>query len=198
MKAFVLFITAIFIAGLVNLFTPKPMPHNEVESVKNICAISEDAFDYLLKIKDVGIICRIEDRREAFIGTYDNGIAFDGKNAYQYIDNQKTQIATFPFEQYDIQAKRILEIAQKIISEGLYTSYADDRKEYADRYYYFRITDEGLLLFDDPSYQYGLIICEYRDNTFQIFNISLKETENERARTWYTFGTIDYDPVVLP
>lgn len=198
MKAFVLFITAIFIAGLVSLFTPKPIPHNEVESVNNICAISEDAFDYLLKIKDVGIIYRIGDRREAFIGTYDNGIAFDGTNAYQYIDNQKTQIATFPFEQYDIQAKQILEIAQKIISEGLYTSYADDRKEYADKYYYFRITDEGLLLFDDPSYQYGLIICEYRDNTFQIFNISLKETENETAKTWYTFGTIDYDPVVLP
>ena len=165
MKAFVLFITAVFIAGLVNLFTPKPIPHNEAESVNNICAISEDAFDYFLKIKDVGTICRIGDRRE---------------------------------EQYDIQAKRILEIAQKIISEGLYTSYADDRKEYADTYYYFRITDEGLRLFDDPSYQYGLIICGYRDHTFQLFNISLKETENETAKTWYTFGTIDYDPVVLP
>ena len=44
MKAFVLFITAIFIAGLVNLFTPKPMPHNEVESVNNICAISKIRF----------------------------------------------------------------------------------------------------------------------------------------------------------
>jgi len=144
------------------------------------------------------MIYRIGDRREAFIGTYENGIAFDGTNAYQYIDNQKTQIAAFPFEQYDAQAERMLAVAQKIISEGLYTSYADDRKEYADIYYYFKITEKGLMLFDDQSYKYGLIFCVYRDNTFQIFNISLKETEDEPSRAWYTFGTIDYKPTVLP
>jgi len=47
MKALVLFITAVFIAGLVNLFTPKPIPHTEAESATNICAISNDEFDYL-------------------------------------------------------------------------------------------------------------------------------------------------------
>ena len=198
MKAIVLLITAMFIAGLVNLFTPKPIPHTEIESVNNICAISKDDFDYVLRMKDVGSIYRIEDRREAFIGTYENGIAFDGKNAYQYIDNQETPIATFPFEQYDAQAERILAIAQKIISEGLYISYADYRKEYVDILYYFRITGEGLMLFDDQSYEYGLIACYYQAGDFKTFDMSFAETGGNRQTTWYTFGTIEYETSVLP
>lgn len=56
---------------LTSILTPKPIPHNEAESAEHrICTISEDTFDYLLKIKDVGIVCRIGgDQREAFIGT---------------------------------------------------------------------------------------------------------------------------------
>jgi hypothetical protein len=198
MKAIVLFITAVFIVGLVNLFTPKPIPHTETESANNICAISKDDFDYVLQMKDVGSIYRIGDQREAFIGTYDNGITFDGKNAYQYIDNQETPISEFPFELYDSQAERFLAIAQKIISEGLYTSYADDRKEYADILYYFRITKEGLMLFDDQSYEYGLIACYYQEGDFKTFDMSFTETGGNRQTIWYTFGTIDYKPTVLP
>jgi hypothetical protein len=198
MKAFVLFITAVFIAGLVNLFTPKPIPHTETESATSICAISKDDFDYVLQMKDVGIIYRIGDQQEAFIGTYEDGVAFDGENAYQYTNNQKTPISEFPFEQYDAQAERILVIAQKIISEKLYSAYADDRKDYADVYYYFRISNEGLALFSEKEYEQGLISCVYRDKSFQTFHISLKETGDDRSKTWYTFGSIDYKPVVFP
>lgn len=198
MKAIVLFITAVFIVGLVNLFTPKPIPHTETESANNICAISKDDFDYILQMKDVGMIYRAGDHREAFIGTYENGIAFDGKNAYQYIDNQETPISEFPFEQYDSQAERFLAIAQKIISDKLYSAYADNRKDYVEIYYYFKISDEGLALFDEEQYEYGLISCAYRDNAFQTFHISLKETEDDISKTWYTFGTLDYKPTVLP
>jgi len=198
MKAFALFITAVFIVGLVNLFTPKPIPRTETESTTNICSISKDEFDYVLQMKDVGMIYRIEDRREAFIGTYEDGVAFDGENAYQYTNNQKTPISEFPFEQYDAQAERILVIAQKIISEKLYSAYADDRKDYADVYYYFRISNEGLALFSEKEYEQGLISCVYRDKSFQTFHISLKETGDDRSKTWYTFGSIDYKPVVFP
>ncbi len=198
MKALVLFITAVFIVGLVNLFTPKPIPYNETESANSILAISRSDFDYDLQMKDVGIICRIGDKRKAFIGTYDNGTEFDGVNAYQYIDNQKTLIASFSFEQYDSEAERILAIVQKIISEKLYSAYPDDRKDYADDYYYFRISDEGLLLFGEKQYVYGLIICEYQRDTFQRISIRLTEKGDDKSKTWYTFGTIDYEPVVLP
>lgn len=196
MKALVLFITAVFIMGFINLVTPKPVPHTETESANNICAISKDDFDYVLQMKDVGMIYRIEDRREAFIGTHDDGIEFDGENAYQYKNDQKTQIAAFPFEQYDAQAERILEIVQQIISEGLYTSYADDRKEYVDVLYYFRISEEGLMLFDEKPYEYGLIACYYQEGVFKTFDMSLSETGEERQTTWYTFGNIDYKPTI--
>ncbi|MDP3446934.1 MAG: hypothetical protein Q8S22_02625, partial [Eubacteriales bacterium] len=86
----------------------------------------------------------------------------------------------------------------RIISEKLYTSYADYRKEYADVHYYFRISNEGLALFDDKQYEYGLIFCEYRDDIFQRFFIRLTETGDDKSKTWYTFGTIDYEPNVLP
>ena len=198
MKALVLFITAVFFAGLVNLFTAKPIPHNETESANSILAISRSDFDYELQMKDVGIICRIGDRRKAFIGTYENVTEFDGKNAYQYIDNQKTPIASFPFEQYDSEAERILTTAQKIISEKLYSAYADDRKNYADDYYYFSISDDGLLLFGERQYVYGLIICEYQRDTFQRISVRLTEKGDDKSKTWYTFGTINYEPVVLP
>ena len=96
MKALVLFITAVFIMGFINLVTPKPVPHTETESANNICAISKDDFDYVLQMKDVGMIYRIEDRREAFIGTHDDGIEFDGENAYQYKTIKKRKSPHFP------------------------------------------------------------------------------------------------------
>lgn len=198
MKAIVLFITTVFIIGLVNLFTPTPIPLNESDCANRICSISKDDFDYVLQMKDVGNIYRIGDQRKAFIGTYENGIAFDGKATYQYSDHQEMPISKFPFEKYDSKAERVLVIAQRIISEKLYTSYADYRKEYADVHYYFRISNEGLALFDDKQYEYGLIFCEYRDDIFQRFFIRLTETGDDKSKTWYTFGTIDYEPNVLP
>lgn len=198
MKAFVLLITAVFVAWMANILTPAPIPHNEAESANSICAISRDDYDYNLQMKDVGIIYRIGDRREAFIGTYEDGIAFDGTNAYRYIDKQKTPISEFPFEQYDSQADQLLAIAQTIITQKLYTAYADDRKGYADDYYYFEISDEGLRLFGEKPYVYGLIICVFQDGAFQLFHIRLTEEGDDGSKTWYTFGVINYEPCVLP
>ena len=198
MKALVLFITAVFVAAVVNLFTPKPIPHNETESANHICAISKTDFDYVIHMIDVGSVYRIGDKRKAFIGTYDNGIEFDGDNAYQYIDNLKTPIDSFPFKHYDSDAERILAIVQKIISEKLYSAYPDERENYAEIYYYFKISKEGLALFQDRNYVYGLISCYYEKYEFRLLNLSLKPEEDERPTVWYTFGTIDSIPSVLP
>ena len=198
MKAIILLITALFILGISSICSLFAEVPNETDSAKNVCATSMDTGDYDLYKEGVGHIFRSGDKREAFVGTYENGISFDGENAYQYIDNKKTSLAAFPFDEYDSYAAEILKISHTIISEKLYTAYGDARSAYKEDYYYFKISKEGLALFQNDTYEYGRITCFYRDKQFQYFDIGLYHTEGERPDLQCTFGKIDYTTVISP
>lgn len=188
-----LFITAI--SSLCSLFAEVP---NEADSAQYICEISMTDSDYYLYDEKVGTLYRSADKRNAFIGTYEDGLFFDGENAYQYKNNQKTPITEFPFEQYDSFVNEILNTCQTIISKKLYTAYNDERSYYKERSYYFKISKEGLALFRDHTYEYGLISCFYPDRTFQEFSLDLYEDKEARPSLVCTFGTIDYTTSILP
>jgi len=188
-----LFITAI--SGLCSLFAEVP---NEIDSAEYIGAISMTDSDYFLFDEEIGTLYRSADKRNAFIGTYKEGLCFDGKNAYRYINNQKILIAEFPFEKYDSYANQILKTCQTIISKKLYTAYNDERRYYKEHSYYFEISEEGLSMFLGNKYEYGLISCFYRDMVFQEFNLYLYKDRDARPSIDCHFGKIDYTITCSP
>lgn len=133
---------------------------------------------------------RIGDKREYYIGNRKEGMSFDGEKAYQFENGMKRPIDQFPFEKYDASAGEILEIAQKIISNGFYTAYNDESYSYNDILYHFLISEEGLALFQDQNFTYGLILAVYRDGVFENFSIELKKKPDAILETYYVFGTI--------
>ena len=97
MKGLVLLITLLLILGISNLCAiPTDVP-TEAESAQHIYDVSMDTCDYNLYNVDVGHVYRRDEKREAFIGTYEDGSSFDGEHAYQYVNGQKTHINEFPF-----------------------------------------------------------------------------------------------------
>jgi hypothetical protein len=165
---------------------------NEADSVKNICAVSIDDYDYSFNIKSVGKGYRIGDKREIHIGNRVSGMEYDGENAYRYIDSSKITMPEFPFETYDSLADEILLISQKIISEGYYTAYNDESFSYRNILYHFQISQEGLTLFCDQNYTYGMIDCVYNNGAFEHFNIDLYGYKNKRPDISFSIGTISY------
>ena len=166
MKGLVLLITLLLILGISNLCAiPTDVP-TEAESAQYILDLSMDTCDYDIYQTNVGHIYRSNGEREAFLGTYENGSSFDGEQAYQYIDGQKTAIREFPFEPYDASVKKLLKLSQTILSRKYYTAYSDTRKGYEETYYYFKISEKGLALFQDQECSYGRITCYYHDHKF--------------------------------
>jgi hypothetical protein len=169
------------------LFEVEP---NEADSVKNICSISITDCDYSFHTIKNEMGYRIGDKREYYIGNWKEGMSFDGEKAYQFDNGMKRPIDQFPFEKYDASAGEILEISQKIISNGFYTAYNDESSSYNDILYHFLISEEGLALFQDQNFTYGLILAVYRDGVFENFSIVLKKNRDALTRTFYEFGTI--------
>lgn len=198
MKAIVLLITTLLILGICSLFCLKTSALTEQESVKNICAISEKDSDYIIDIKDAGKVYRNGEKREAFIGNYENGLAFDGETAYEYIDGEKRQITAFPFNTYDSYAEELLADVQKIISNKLYSAYNDKNPAYKNINYYFLISPEGLLVFNDQPFSYGLIVCVYRNSIFQEVELQLSRTKDGKSDVRCTFGEFDYEINLSP
>lgn len=163
---------------------------NEADSVKNICSISIADCDYSFHTIKNEMGYRIGDKREYYIGNWKEGMSFDGEKAYQFDNGMKRPIDQFPFEKYDASAGEILEISQKIISNGFYTAYNDESSSYNDILYHFLISEEGLALFQDQNFTYGLILAVYRDGVFENFSIVLKKNRDALTRTFYEFGTI--------
>jgi len=163
---------------------------NEADSVKNICSISITDCDYSFHTIKNEMGYRIGDKREYYIGNRKEGMSFDGEKAYQFENGMKRPIDQFPFEKYDASAGEILEIAQKIISNGFYTAYNDESYSYNDILYHFLISEEGLALFQDQNFTYGLILAVYRDGVFENFSIELKKKPDAILETYYVFGTI--------
>jgi hypothetical protein len=192
MKIFLSVISALcflIVSSLVScpLFEVEP---NEADSVKNICSVSITDCDYSFHTIKNEMGYRIGDKREYYIGNRKQGMVFDGEKAYQYDNEMKRPIDKFPFEKYDASAGEILEISQKIISNGFYTAYNDESSSYNDILYHFLISEEGLALFQDQNFTYGLILAVYRDGVFEHFDIVLKKSRDALTKTSYTFGTI--------
>jgi hypothetical protein len=165
---------------------------NKADSVENICTVSKDDYDYSFNIRSVGKGYRIEKKREVHIGNRVNGLEYDGKNAYRYINNSRITMSEFPFETYDSRADEILLVSQKILSEGYYTAYNDESFSYRNILYHFQISQEGLSLFRDQNYTYGMIDCVYNNGVFEHFNVDLYEDNNDSPVASYTFGRIHY------
>ena len=144
MKGLVLLITLLLILGIFNLCAlPNDVP-TEAESAQYVLDLSMDTCDYGMYQTNVGHIYRSNGKREAFLGTYENGSSFDGEHAYQYIDGQKTAKREFAFEPYDASVKKLLELSQTILSRKYYTAYNDNRRGYEETYYYLRFPRRGL------------------------------------------------------
>lgn len=198
MKVLVLLITILLVLGISNLCAlPDDVP-TEAESAQYVLDLSMDSCDYDIYQTDVGHIYRSKGKREAFLGTYENGSSFDGERAYQYIDGQKKPIREFPFEPYDASVKKLLELSQTILSRKHYTSYNDNRRGYEETYYYFEISEEGLALFQDQEYSYGRITCYYRDKEFQNFALILSSSVTAKPDISCTLGTISYTTSFSP
>ncbi len=198
MKVLVLLITILLVLGISNLCAlPDDLP-TEAESAQHIYDVSMDTCDYDLYKIDVGHVYRRGEKREAFLGTYENGSSFDGEHAYQYIDGQKKPIREFFFEPYDANARKLLELSQTILSRKYYTSYNDNRRGYEETYYYFEISEEGLALFQDQEYSYGRITCYYCDKEFQNFALILSSSVTAKPDISCTLGTISYTTSFSP
>ena len=198
MKAIILLVNGIIIALIASLFSrTMPMP-TEFDSVKAICAISKEDCDYDLYLNGIGQVFRNGAERRAFIGDAENGMSFDGDQAYQYIDGKKTQVPEFPFGEYDTYAQKLLQISQTILSQKLYSAYNDERIGYQQQYFYFKLSEVGLALFSDHAFTSGRITCYFRDHKFLTFEISLYEDNSDKPDVLCTFGTIDYSVVVSP
>jgi len=179
----------VIIGGMTScpLFEVEP---NEADSVKNICSVSISDCDYSFHTIKNEMGYRIRDKREYYIGNRKEGMSFDGEKAYQFENGTKRPIDQFPFEKYDASAGEILEISQKIITNGFYTAYNDESSSYNDILYHFLISEEGLALFQDQTFTYGLILAVYRDGVFENFSIELKKKPDAISDTYYVFGTI--------
>jgi len=198
MKVLVLLITILLVLGISNLCAlPDDVP-TEAASAQHICDVSMDTCDYDLYNIDIGQVFRRGEKREAFVGTYEDGCSFDGEHAYQYVNGQKTQIDEFPFAQYDSYAEKILELSKTILTHQYYSAYSDTRRGYEETYYYFKVSEEGLALFQDQEYSYGRITCYYRDHEFKNFTLILSSSIAGRPKLSCTFGTIDYTITYSP
>lgn len=134
----------------------------------------------------------IGDKREYYIGNWKAGVSFDGEKAYEYENGMKSPIDQFPFEKYDAFAQETLEICQQIIKNGYYTGYNDDSASYRFIYYHFQISEEGLALFTDQKYEWGMIDSIYRNGEFEFFDLDLYATEGASEDFSFTFGEIPY------
>ena len=82
------------------------------------------------------------DDRELHVGNKINGVEFDGEKGHRYIDGSWYPMREATFEEYDAKAAEILDIAQQVIRQKLYTPYNDDNTTYDDVLYYFRISED--------------------------------------------------------
>jgi len=184
-------LSILFFSCLIGCVSLREAP-NEADSVKNICAVKISDCDYNFYKKNFGFGYRINSRREIYIGNETDGMAYDGESAYQYINGKKIATVGFPFEKYDTLAQEILETCQQIIQNGYYTGFNDDSASYHFIYYHFQISDEGLALFTDQKYEWGMIDCIYRNGVFEFFDLGLNVTKEASEDLSFTFGMIPY------
>ena len=92
----------------------------------------------------------------------------------------------------------MLALSKTILANHYYSAYSDTRRGYEETYYYFKISDEGLALFQDQEYSYGRITCYYRDHEFQDFKLILSSSIADKPKISCTLGTISYTTSFSP
>lgn len=191
MKALVLFITSIFVFGMIQLFLLVAPPRTERQSASDILAISMESCDYTLDLNEYGEVTRNGDKREAIVHKYLNGLPFTGNPVQQIVDPEQGLTSDFPFTEYDTYAAKLLDTVQTVIKNKQYKAYNDPHLGYQTKQYYFLISDEGLKQFTEQSYSYGLIVAYYENDVFQRATVSLYITEGEHASVDAAFGKLD-------
>ena len=192
MKAIVLLINSLFVVGMIQLYLLIAPPRTEIESARDILAISEESCDYRLDLKGYGSVYRMGEKREALVRKHIDGSPLTENPAHQYVDPEQGLTSDFPFEMYDSYAAGLLDTVQTIIRNKQYTSYNDPNWGYQTMQYYFSISEEGLKQFDDRSYTYGLIVCYYIDDVFQKATVKLYEAEGGTVDVNAEFGHFNY------
>lgn len=117
MKALVLFITSIFVFGMIQLFLLVAPPRTEKQSASDILAISMEACDYSLDLNEYGKVSRKGEKREAIVQKFLNGLPFTGNPVRQYVDPEQDLTSDFPFAEYDSYAEKLLDTVQAIIKK---------------------------------------------------------------------------------
>lgn len=191
MKALVLFITSIFIFGVIQLFLLVAPPRTEKQSASDILAISMEACDYSLDLNKYGKVTRNGEKREAIVQKYLSGLPFTGNPVRQVVDPEQGLTSDFPFTEYDSYAAKLLGTVQSVIKNKQYKAYNDPHLGYQTKQYYFLISDEGLKQFTEQSYSYGLIVVYYENDVFQRVSVSLYETEGGQVTVDAAFGKLD-------
>lgn len=198
MKAIVLLITSLFVVGTIQLFLLIAPPRTEMESTNDVLALSMENSDYLLDLQEYGTVYRKGSTREAIVSKYLNGSPFTGSPLHQIVDPEQGLTSDFPFEEYDSYAANLLDTVQTIIENKQYTSYNDPHWGYQTMQYYFLISEEGLKLFTDRSYTYGLIVCYYIDDVFQEVTVMLYEANSGFADVNAKFGQFNFEISLSP
>ena len=198
MKALVLFITSIFVFGMIQLFLLVAPPRTEKQSASDILAISMEACDYSLDLNEYGKVTRNGEKREAIVQKYLNGLPFTGNPVQQVVDPEQGLTSDFPFAEYDSYAAKLLETVQTIIKNKQYKAYNDPHLGYQTKQYYFLISDEGLKQFAEQAYSYGLIVASYENDVFQCATVSLYKTEGGQVTVDAAFGKLDSEISLSP
>ena len=191
MKAIILLITSLFVVGMIQLFLLIAPPRTEIESARDILAISEESCDYRLDLKGYGSVYRMGEKREALVRKHIDGSPLTENPVHQYIDPEQGLTSDFPFTEYDSYAAKLLETVQTIIKNKQYKAYNDPHLGYQTKQYYFLISDEGLKQFTEQSYSYGLIVAYYENDVFQCATVSLYKTEGGQVTVDAAFGKLD-------
>jgi len=193
MKAIVLLITSIFVVGMIQLFLLVAPVRTEEESVRDILALSMEDADYLLRLRENGMVLRKDEKREAVVTKLLDGSAYIANPLQQNVDPEQGLSSDFPFDEFDVFAAGLLDTVQSIIRNKQYTSYNDPNWGYQTMQYYFLISEEGLKQFQNQPYTYGLIFVYYIDNVFQHVTVNLHQTEGSPADVSADFGQFNYE-----
>ena len=193
MKAIVLLITSIFVVGMIQLFLLVAPVRTEEESVRDILALSMEDADYLLRLRENGMVLRKDEKREAVVTKLLDGSAYIANPLQQNDDPEQGLTSDFPFDEFDAYASSLLDSVQAIIRNKQYTSYNDPNWGYQTMQYYFLISEEGLKQFQNQPYTYGLIFVYYIDNVFQHVTVNLHQTEGSPADVSADFGQFNYE-----
>lgn len=126
--------------------------------------------DYIL-IDNFATACLQQGKQMASLGTVQDGMYFDGKTAYRYLNGEVMPMDDFPFDRIAERLDGYLHAVQAILQDGYFWVQRRIEPETSGSIYegqfYYVISEEGMAFFADEGYANGLIISRYRSTEFQ-------------------------------